>query len=213
MPNLNEEQSLFSQGYKIIGGIDEAGRGPLAGPVVAACVGWASDFDAGKLEYTELKFLRDSKKLDEKKREQLFKIIQEEALEVGVGICDHKTIDRANIFQATFLAMKKALSALKNRPDFILIDGKFIIPNTSYQQKAIIKGDSKIFSIMSASIIAKVTRDRLMKQFHEQYPEYCFDRHKGYGTRLHFEMLKKYGPCQIHRRSFGPVKRLGKTIK
>lgn len=210
MLNLNEEQSLFSQGYKLIGGIDEAGRGPLAGPVVAACVVWGSDFDAGKLGYTELKFLRDSKRIDEKKREQLFKIIHEEALEIGVGICDHKTIDRANIFQATFLAMKKALGSLKNKPNFILIDGKFIIPNCSYEQKAIIKGDSKIFSIMAASIIAKVTRDRLMKKFHEEYPNYCFDQHKGYGTKLHLEMLKKYGPCPIHRRSFGPVKRLNK---
>jgi ribonuclease HII len=210
MLNLIEEQSLFSQGHKLIGGIDEAGRGPLAGPVVAACVIWGSDFDAGKLEYTELKFLRDSKKLDEKRREELFKIIKEEALEVGVGICDHLTVDRANIFQATFLAMKKALSTLKNKPDFVLIDGKFIIPNCSYEQKAIIKGDSKIFSIMAASIIAKVTRDRLMKKFHEQYPEYCFGQHKGYGTKLHLEMLKKYGPCPIHRRSFGPVKKFFK---
>ncbi|MDD4332516.1 MAG: ribonuclease HII [Patescibacteria group bacterium] len=208
MLNLNEEQLLISQGHKLIGGIDEAGRGPLAGPVVAACVIWGADFDAEKIQYTELKFLRDSKKLDEKRREDLFKIIREEALEVGVGICDHLTVDRANIFQATFLAMKKALSALKNKPDFILIDGKFIIPNTSYQQKAIIKGDDKIFSIMSASIIAKVTRDRLMKKFHEEYPEYHFDQHKGYGTKLHQEMLKKYGPCPIHRRSFGPVKKL-----
>lgn len=206
--NLIEENKLFDQGYKIIGGLDEAGRGPLAGPVVAACVVWGSDFDAGKLEYTELKFLRDSKRIDKKKREQLFKIIHEEALEVGVGICDHKTIDRANIFQATFLAMKKALSALKNKPNFILIDGKFIIPNSSYEQKAIIKGDSKIFSIIAASIIAKVTRDCIMMKMHEQYPEYGFDQHKGYGTKLHQETLKKYGPCPIHRISFRPVKRL-----
>jgi ribonuclease HII len=208
MLNLSEEQNLISQGYKFVGGIDEAGRGPLAGPVVAACVIWPSDFDLGKLDYTELKFLRDSKKLDEKRREDLFGVIKEEASDVGVGICDHLTVDRANIFQATFLAMKKAIGEIKQKPDYILIDGKFGIPNSSYQQKAIIKGDSKIFSIMAASIIAKVTRDRLMQKFHEQYPEYGFDQHKGYGTKLHFEMLKKYGPCPIHRRSFGPVKRL-----
>jgi len=208
MLNLIEEQNLFSQGCKLVGGIDEAGRGPLAGPVVAACVVWPSDFDAEKLLYTELKLLRDSKKTNEKLREQLFQAVQAEATEIGVGICDHLTIDRANIFQATFLAMKKSLSALKNKPDFILIDGKFGIPNTSYPQKAIIKGDSKIFSIISASIIAKTTRDRLMLKFHEQYPEYGFDQHKGYGTKLHLAMLKKYGPCPIHRKSFGPVKNL-----
>jgi ribonuclease HII len=212
MLNLIEEQKLIASGYRLIGGIDEAGRGPLAGPVVAACVIWPNDFDVEKLQYTELKFLRDSKKLDEKKRDDLFGVIKEEALDVGVGICDHLTVDRANIFQATFLAMKKALGAMKQKPDYILIDGKFGIPNCSYAQKAIIKGDSKIFSIMAASIIAKVTRDRLMKKFHEQFPDYGFDQHKGYGTKQHFAMLKKYGPCQIHRRSFGPVKSAIKNL-
>ena len=128
--------------------------------------------------------------------------------EVGIGMCDHNTIDRINILQAAFLAMKKAIGGLKEKPYFIVLDGKFPMPNLSIRQKPIIQGDSIVFSIAAASIIAKVTRDRIMMDMHEIYPNYGFDKHKGYGTKLHMEMLKINGPSSIHRRTFAPVKRL-----
>jgi len=215
MLDLGEEKKLFNSGYKLIAGIDEAGRGPLAGPVVAVCVllreGSSSVAKAmadKEVRNEKLFKIKDSKKLTAKKREELYDVIMEEFDEVGIGICDHKTIDRINILQAAFLAMKKAIGALKQKPNFILLDGKFKIPNCSYKQEAIIKGDELIFSIAAASIIAKVTRDRMMRQLHEQYPVYGFDRHKGYGTKLHLERLIQHGPCPIHRQSFKPVKKL-----
>ncbi|MFH1822145.1 MAG: ribonuclease HII [Patescibacteria group bacterium] len=205
MLNLNEEQNLFQAGYKLIGAIDEAGRGPLAGPVVAACVLIS---DGCMMKNKELKNIKDSKKLTAKKREELYDVILEEFNEVGIGICDQQTIDKINILQASFLAMKKAISSLKERPDFIILDGGFPIPNFSLKQKNIIKGDAKVFSIAAASIIAKVTRDRIMNEMHEKYPQYGFKEHKGYGTRQHFECLRMYGPCPIHRLSFKPVKNI-----
>ncbi len=205
MLDFSTEENLFKRGYKLIGGIDEAGRGPLAGPVVAACVVCSPEF---KLDNKKLDLIKDSKKLTAKKREELYNLIYEKFSEVGVGICDHKTVDRINILQAAFLAMKKAIGALKQKPDYILLDGRFLIPNASFKQKAIIKGDNLIFSIAAASIIAKVTRDRLMREAHEQFPQYGFNQHKGYGTKLHLERLLKYGPCLIHRKSFRPVKEL-----
>lgn len=204
--NLIREQCLFKKGYARVAGIDEAGRGPLAGPVVAACVIFKPDLSADDLEFSELKKIKDSKKLNFKTREELYKTIINECLDFGVGICDHETIDRINILQATFLAMKKALSALKQKPDYILVDGNFIIPNCSYRQEAVIAGDAAVFTIASASIIAKVARDRIMLEMHKQYPDYGFDKHKGYGTKFHTQQLKKYGPCEIHRRSFRPVR-------
>ncbi|MFH1522699.1 MAG: ribonuclease HII [Patescibacteria group bacterium] len=203
MLDLIEEQNLFNQGHKLIGGIDEAGRGPLAGPVVAACVILGPEFRAGK---SKLELVKDSKKLTAKKREELFDVIYNEFAEVGVGICDHSTIDKINILQATFLAMKKAIGALRKKPEFIILDGRFPIPNMSLKQKAVIRGDELVFSIAAASIIAKVTRDKIMKEMHETYPQYCFDKHKGYGTKLHIERLRQHGPSPIHRRSFKPVK-------
>jgi ribonuclease HII len=205
MLNLEEEQNIFSQGYNIIGAIDEAGRGPLAGPVVAACVLTR----AGALPHIsdDLALINDSKKLTAKKRERLFDIIKNE-FDVGVGVCDHITVDRINILQASFLAMKKAISDLKEKPDYIILDGGLPIPNMSIKQKAIISGDALVFSIAAASIIAKVARDRMMMQMHEIYPNYGFDRHKGYGTKLHMEQLKKFGPCPIHRKTFAPVRHL-----
>jgi len=200
--NLDEEKKLFASGYRLVAGIDEVGRGPLAGPVVAACVTLAGPID---LSAENLSFIKDSKKLTAKKREELFNTIQKYFSEVSIGICDNLTIDKVNIFQATFLAMKKALGGLKQKPDFVLVDGGFIIPNYSSGQRCVVKGDSLIFSIAAASIVAKVTRDRLMDKMHETYPVYGFDQHKGYGTKTHLECLKKYGPCPIHRRSFGPV--------
>lgn len=204
MFDLSEEQNIFSQGYQLIGAIDEAGRGPLAGPVVAACVLLRAD----RLPYIsdDLALINDSKKLTARKRERLFDVIKSE-FAVGVGICDHNTIDRINILQASFLAMKKAISDLKERPDYIILDGGFPIPNMSIKQKAIIGGDALVFSIATASIIAKVTRDRMMIKMHKIYPDYGFDKHKGYGTKFHIEQLKKIGPCPIHRKSFAPIRK------
>lgn len=205
MHNLEEEQNIFSQGHNIIGAIDEAGRGPLAGPVVAACVLIKSD--AVPHISDELSIINDSKKLSERKRKEACDIIKDN-FDVGIGMCDHNTIDRINILQASFLAMKKAIGELKQKPDFVILDGKFPMPNISIKQKAIIGGDALVFSIAAASIIAKVARDNLMLKMHEIYPDYGFDKHKGYGTKLHMERLRQYGPSSIHRKSFAPVKRL-----
>lgn len=202
MTSFSEERNLFARGYKLIGALDEAGRGPLAGPVVAACVLVGPDFDADNPKFSDIK---DSKKLSEKKREELYEIIRTEFVGVGIGLCDHITIDRINILQASFLAMKKAIGALKIKPDFIILDGKFPIPNLSLNQKPIIGGDGLVFSIAAASIVAKVWRDRIMREMHTLYPDYEFARHKGYGTKLHMEKLKEHGPCPIHRKSFAPV--------
>lgn len=200
--NLNEEKKLFSQGYKTIGALDEAGRGPLAGPVVAACVIFNSNIriDNGLIK------VNDSKKLSEKTRQNLFELIKQNFIEVSVGLCDHKIIDRINILQATFLAMKKAIGAVKNKPDLIIIDGSVKMPNYSTPQKIYIKGDERLFTIAAASIIAKVTRDRIMQEMDKLYPNYGFSRHKGYGTKFHLEKLKQHGPCAIHRLSFSQVR-------
>ncbi len=206
MLNFNEEQNIFSQGYKLVGGIDEAGRGPLAGPVVAACIVMCRDA-LPCVSMEALDIINDSKKLSAKKREEAFEFIAN-SFQYGVGICDHETIDRINILEASFLAMKKAISALKERPEFILLDGKFLIPNLSIKQKAIVGGDALVFSIAAASIIAKVTRDRMMREMHKIYPNYGFDLHKGYGTKLHMKRLKEFGPSPIHRKSFRPVRKL-----
>jgi ribonuclease HII len=213
MLNFNKENSLFASGLKLVAGVDEAGRGPLAGPVVAAVAVLKPEMAA---EFSTSGFfdkLKDSKLLSAEKRDEFFDLIKESFFETAVGICDHATIDRVNIFQATFLAMKMAIGNLKTKPDYLLIDGKFPIPNLSLRQEAIINGDAIIFSIAAASVIAKVTRDRMMEKFHEQYPQYGFLNHKGYGTKVHLEALTKYGPCPIHRRSFGPVSDLTKKIK
>ena len=203
MQRLLTEKNLFSQGITLIGAIDEAGRGPLAGPVVAACVTINPE-----INYSGLTEIADSKVLSEKKRERLYDVICETFKEVVIGICDNDIIDRINILQASFLAMKKALSALKQKPAYIVVDGNIIIPNISLKQSAIVKGDSTVLSIAAASIIAKVTRDRIMYDYHKIYPEYGFDQHKGYGTKLHLEKINSLGPCAIHRRSFKPVKKL-----
>ena len=207
--NLTKEKELFQAGYKLVAGIDEAGRGPLAGPVVAACVVCAPNFQIKD----ELHLLKESKKLSAKKREMLFDVIMKSFTEVGIGICDHKTIDRINILQASFLAMKKAIGALRQKPEFILLDGRFKIPNSSYQQEAIIKGDNLVYTIAAASVIAKVTRDRIMREEHKKYPNYGFDKHKGYGTKFHLDCLQQYGPCPIHRQSFRPVRQAARNMK
>jgi ribonuclease HII len=220
------ENKLFSEGYEIIIGIDEAGRGPLAGPVVA-CAATVRNFQFPISNFQSnpnnkifndknWELIRDSKTLSEKQRERIYDFICEN-FHVGVGICDHHTIDRINILEASFLAMKKALADLersdlkpaKVRPlkKIILLDGNKKIPNLSQEQRAIVSGDKIVKSISAASIIAKVTRDRIMIEMHDKYPQYQFDRHKGYGTKLHMVSLQKYGPCEIHRKSFAPVKR------
>ncbi len=189
---LDLENELFLQGYKAVGGIDEAGRGPLAGPVCAACV----ILDKNNIP----EGINDSKKLSEKKREVLFDKIMESAI-VSYALVDEKTIDEINIRQATILAMQKAAEGMPEKPDYLLIDGNFTI-GLSENEKFVIGGDAKSLSIGAASIIAKVTRDRLMEKIHEEYPMYNFIKHKGYGTKEHIEAIKKYGPCPYHRLSF-----------
>lgn len=179
--------------YHRICGIDEAGRGPLAGPVVAGAVILPRD--------CEILYLNDSKKLSEKKREELYEVIMEKAVAVGLGIVDEKRIDEINILQATYEAMREAIQKLEEEPDILLNDA-VTVPGVSVTQVPIIKGDAKSVSIAAASIVAKVTRDRIMVEYDKIYPEYGFASHKGYGTALHIEALKKYGPVEIHRRSF-----------
>jgi ribonuclease HII len=242
---FNLENTLIADGYEFIIGIDEAGRGPLAGPVVASAVVLRNLENLQSICHCErseaipdlsrksrdchcrseaelprndmlFNLIRDSKTLSHKQREGLFDFIQENFY-VGVGIIDHKTIDRVNILEATFLSMKSALADLRRQVNYkdqrhiVVVDGNKKISNLSLDQKAVPSGDKLVKSISAASIIAKVTRDRIMLEMHEKYPEYGFDRHKGYGTKMHFEMLKKNGSCEIHRRSFflGDKKRGG----
>ena len=264
------EKELLEQGYGSVIGVDEAGRGPLAGPVVACAVTLRNNQDTitnhqtnsndqysnnqneEKLQTTNYKLqttkmwslVRDSKKLSEKQREKVFDFIHEN-FHVGVGLCNHETIDRINILEASFLAMKKAVVSLKremtndklqmtnqsaswrtNTNDkelkntkyeirdtkyIILVDGNKQIPNFSMEQKAVVGGDKIVKSISAASIVAKVTRDRIMLEMHAKYPEYGFDKHKGYGTKMHMDALSEHGPCEIHRQSFAPVKKSAKN--
>ncbi len=180
--------------YGLLCGIDEVGRGPLAGPVYAAAVILPTDSD--------ILYLNDSKKLSEKKREELYDVIMEKAVAVGIGSSTCERIDEINILQATFEAMTKAVNSLKVKPGALLIDAVHIPQLEEYKQVSIIKGDAKSVSIAAASIIAKVTRDRVMKEYAELYPQYGFESNKGYGSEEHINALKKYGPCPIHRRSF-----------
>jgi ribonuclease HII len=193
---LEYESTARSKGYHVIAGIDEAGRGPLAGPVVAAAVFFAKD--------SKFEGLDDSKKLSPKIREFFFKIIKEQALSYGIGIVDVEKIDKINILQASLLAMKNAVENLSEKPNLLLIDGNQKI-DSDIKQWTIIKGDSLSQSIAAASVLAKVTRDKLMEKYHKQFPQYAFNKHKGYGTRLHRDLIKKYGPCPIHRRTFKGV--------
>lgn len=190
------ERSLRARGYQYIAGIDEAGRGPLAGPVVAAAVILKED--------CEILGLTDSKKLSKQKREDYYSYIMEEAAAVGVGIADAHEIDELNIYKASKAAMLKAVQALDVAPDYLLIDAMSLAVDT--EQSSIIKGDAKSASIAAGACIAKVTRDRLMDEYAEKYPLYGFEKHKGYGTKEHLNALAKYGPSPIHRRSFAPVK-------
>ena len=196
------EHKAKTKGYKNIAGVDEAGRGPLAGPVVSAAVILPQDFSC--------EGINDSKKLSEKKRNAFFPVIREQAICVAIGISSHHEIDEINILQASLLSMKRAVENLSGPPDFLLpdfllIDGKFTI-DMDIDQTAIVKGDSRSISIAAASIIAKITRDAIMKKLHEKHPQYNFIQHKGYPTRAHKEAILRYGPCPVHRRTFKGVK-------
>ncbi len=194
------EDEARSQGYQLIAGVDEAGRGPLAGPVVAA----ACIIPQGIL----IPGVNDSKQLNAGERAELFQlIISDDRIVYGVGIVDPQTIDKVNIYQATILAMLEAISKLPISPHFLLVDG-MKLPHPSIPAQKIIDGDAKSQSIAAASIIAKETRDQLMVQYHERWPEYGFNQHKGYGTEKHLKALQAYGICPLHRLSFEPVKAL-----
>jgi len=211
-PSLAPEKKLWRKGYKRVAGLDEAGRGPLAGPVVAAVVMIKMSKSNLKSKILNLKSnfkgIKDSKKLTPKKREEFYKLIVKSPFwEWGVGRVSEKVIDKINILEATKLAMKRAIKKLKRRPDFLILDGNFKI-NVDIPQKSIIKGDEKVFSCAAASILAKVYRDRIMERYDRKFPKYEFKKHKGYGTKFHFKMLKKYGPCKIHRKTFEPIKSL-----
>jgi len=198
MRNLFDfDGEYFTGGLTRVAGIDEAGRGPWAGPVVAAAV----ILRPGK----RIKGLNDSKKLNRQKREKLFIQITAEALAVSTGIIDHEIIDEINILAATYLAMKDAINKLTELPELVLVDG-WAIPNLGIRQHAIIGGDGKSAAIAAASVIAKVTRDRIMTELACEYPLYGFENHKGYGTPEHQEALLRFGPCALHRKSFAPVR-------
>lgn len=210
IPDWEREEYLWAQGTRFVVGIDEAGRGPLCGPVVACAAVRKRDVP---IEEKYDRLIRDSKTLSEKQREAVFSVIQD-AFYIGIGDISSETIDRINILEATFLAMKKAVTNLRvslgsefsKEMLVILTDGDKKIPNLSAVQEAIPQGDGKVKSIAAASIVAKVERDRMMMRYHAMYPQYGFDRHKGYGTRDHFEALRRYGPSPIHRLSFAPVR-------
>jgi ribonuclease HII len=195
---LRFERQLWAQGIALVAGIDEAGRGPLAGPVVAAAVILSADFS--------LRGLNDSKKLSGKIREEFFEKLTQGPTKVlyGIGMADSAEVDRYNILRATHLAMKRAVEALPVQPDHLLIDGRDV-PLFDRRRTAIVDGDALSRSIAAASVIAKVTRDRLMNSWHAEYPVYDFDHNKGYATAAHLEKLRIHGPCPIHRRSFEPV--------
>jgi ribonuclease HII len=193
------EKQLVGHGYQRVAGVDEAGRGPLAGPVVAAAVILPIDCDYGQF--------KDSKKLTSKARDRLYTVLHEMEVPIGVGIVSPAEIDTMNILQASLYAMKKAVEELSSRPDYLLVDGKFPVPIT-VPQEPLIKGEQKSSSIAAASIIAKVTRDRLMLDLHEQFPQYNFIKHKGYPTKEHKQLLVTHGPCIFHRKSFKGVKEL-----
>lgn len=193
MVDFKIENEYYNKQYSAVCGIDEAGRGPLAGPVYAAAVILPRD--------AVILGLDDSKKLTEKKREALFDVITETAIAYSIGFADEKEIDEINILQATFLAMKRAVDALSVKPDFALVDGNQD-PKLGIDTLTVVKGDAKSMSIAAASVLAKVSRDRFMIEAAKKYPQYEFGKHKGYGTKLHYERIEQYGICDIHRKTF-----------
>ena len=200
---LSYEKELYKQGLTLVAGVDEVGRGPLAGPVVAAAVILQKN--------CKIRGLNDSKKIPKKKHLEIYQAVQDQALAIGIGIMDNQVIDQVNIYEATKLAMKEAISQLSPQPEHLLIDAmKLELP---ISQTSIIKGDANSLSIAAASIVAKVTRDELMKEYDQQYPGYDFTTNAGYGTAKHLEGLEKLGVTPIHRTSFEPVKTLVSTKK
>ncbi len=220
-PTLEEELALLAQGYRFIAGLDEAGRGCLAGPVVAAAVilpverlarqrpavPEATGPDQDPSALLLLTKVRDSKQMTPVQRERMYGVIQQQALAVGVGIAPVELIDERNILEATRWAMREALAQLQVRPEALLLDA-LTLPGVALPQRPLIKGDARCLSIAAASVIAKVTRDHLMERLHEEFPVYGFDRHKGYGTEAHLAALRRYGVSPHHRRSFAPVREL-----
>ena len=194
MPDFSYEKEAIKNGYKYICGVDEAGRGPLAGPVCAAAVILP--------ENCEIEGLNDSKKISEKKREMLFDIIKEKAVAYSIAFGTLEEIEQYNILEATYIAMNRAIDGLETAADFAIIDGNRIPKGINIPCETVVKGDSKSCSIAAASILAKVTRDRLMLEYDQKYPLYLFAQHKGYGTKAHYEAIKQYGVCEIHRLSF-----------
>lgn len=193
MPDYSIENELISEGYSLICGVDEAGRGPLAGPVFAAAAILPKGLESIGLD--------DSKKLSPKKRENLFEIITKNAVSYAIGTATEKEIDEINILNATMLAMRRAVDSLSIKPDFLIVDGNKT-PGAISHEKAVIKGDGRSLSIAAASILAKVSRDRYMAELSKKYPMYQFEKHKGYPTKLHYEMIEKYGVSDVHRKTF-----------
>lgn len=200
-PTTELEQKLWDRGIKLVAGIDEAGRGPLAGPVVAGCVCITSSDQV-------VEIVRDSKKMTERQRNVAFDLIKEKSSGYGVGIVDAKRIDKIGIKHAVLEAMTKAINEvekmLKGRIEYIIADGGIYLIE-DYSMESINHGDLNHYSIAAGSVLAKVTRDRLMYEYANKYPEYGFEKHVGYGTKYHMEMIQKYGPCEIHRKSFAPL--------
>ena len=194
MPDFELEGLARQKGYSFVCGVDEAGRGPLAGPVCAAAV----VFEEG----VDIEGINDSKKLSEKKREALFDVIKEKALAYGIAFADVNEIEEYNILGATYIAMNRAIEQLGDKVDFALIDGNRIPKDIKVGCQTVVKGDAKSMSIAAASILAKVTRDRLLLEYDEKYPQYGFKKHKGYGTAEHMQAIREYGMCEVHRPSF-----------
>ncbi|MBO7218210.1 MAG: ribonuclease HII [Clostridia bacterium] len=194
MPDLSFETAAAQKGFTAVCGVDEAGRGPLMGPVCAAAVILPED--------VVLEGVNDSKKLSEKKREALFDVIKEKAIAYSVAFASVEEIEEVNILNATYLAMNRAIEGLKVPADYALIDGNRVPKDIKIECETVVKGDAKSLSIAAASILAKVSRDRLVLEYDKEYPEYKFADHKGYGTAAHIEAIKKYGPCKYHRPSF-----------
>lgn len=205
-PNFSQELRYLKR-FSVVAGVDEAGVAPLAGPVVAAAVVLDPDFVVKK-SARWLDEIRDSKLLTAGKREELMEHIVQNATSFGIGSSSVEEIDSLNILQARLLAMKRSIGSLKYMPQFVLVDGNRHIPGLAADQRIIVRGDRTVLSIACASIIAKVTRDNYLKKLHEEFPEYGFDRHKGYPTRLHFEKLTEHGPCIHHRKTFSPVRNI-----
>ena len=216
--DFETEKNLRNRGYEAIIGLDEAGRGPLIGPVVAAAAVWRGGDFPERSDQGPARLWRDSKSLSDKQRQQAFASLRRHFL-VAVGVCDHRTIDRINISEASFLAMKKARAELlrlllKEKPGLTeekiitLVDGHRLVPNASFAQKAIKRADQKIKTVAVASIVAKVTRDRFLIALAERFPQYALEKNKGYGTAEHLAALRKFGPTPFHRRSFKPVRKI-----